>query len=60
MAQNIKVTRETFGDDAKSVPLKKGRIDVFGHTINDGQPIPERGYSPNAKTGHPAASEDKK
>jgi len=60
MAQNLKVTRETFGDDPKDPGLKKGRISVFGHSATgDGKPIPERGYSPNVKTGHPAASSDK-
>ena len=53
-------TEETFGVDVKNPPLMKGKMEAVGHTIKDGQPIPQKGYSPNVKTGHPAAAEDKK
>ena len=52
-------TEETFGVDAKNPTLKKGSMDVVGHMIVDGKPIPERGYSVNQKTGHPVTSSDK-
>jgi len=55
MAQNMNVTKETFGTDAKNPKLRKGKIEVVGHMINDGSPIPNRGVgSVNVKTGYPA------
>ena len=56
MAQNKRVTEETFGVDPKNPPLKKGSFDAFGHTIKDGSPIPSRGTSVNSKTGYPVDS----
>lgn len=53
-------TEETFGVDAKNPKLKKGSIEVVGHSsTSDGGAIPERGYSVNQKTGHPVAASDK-
>jgi len=53
-------TEEVYGNDAKSPKLKKGSMEVFGHSsTTDGGAIPERGYSVNQKTGHPVASSDK-
>jgi len=50
------VIEETFGGDIKSPGLKKGKIEIFGHTIKEGAAIPERGgagTSTNVKTGYP-------
>ena len=52
-------TEETFGVDAKNPGLKKGRIEVVGHASRS-MVDTTRGYSPNVKTGHPVAPEDKK
>ena len=57
MAQNMNVTKETFGTDAKNPKLRKGKMEVVGHMINDGMAIPTRGTSggsTNVKTGYPA------
>ena len=52
-------TEETFGVDTKNPTLKKGRIEVVGHAARSTVDT-TRGYSPNQKTGHPVAAEDKK
>jgi hypothetical protein len=57
MAQNMNVTKETFGTDAKDPKVKKGHVCVIGHMINDGEALPARGTpngSTNVKTGYPA------
>ena len=53
MANNKRVSEETFGTDPVSPRISGGRMPVFGHMINDGQPIPDRGVSVNVKTGFP-------
>jgi len=55
--RGLKESEETFGVDAKNPGLRKGKMEVVGHMIKDGSPIPERGSagtSPNTKTGFPA------
>jgi hypothetical protein len=50
-------TEETFGVDVKNPTVTGGTFEAVGHTIKDGQPIPQRGSagtSPNVKTGFPA------
>jgi len=52
MAKNERVSEETFGPPIVQVPVSKGRIALFGNTIND-KAIPSRGTSVNVKTGYP-------
>lgn len=53
MANNKKVSEETFGADPVSPKVSGGgRICTFGHAIND-RAIPDRGTSVNTKTGYP-------
>lgn len=50
------VIEETFGGDIKSPSVKKGEVCIFGHTVKEGQALPERGgggTSTNVKTGYP-------
>jgi len=54
MAKNERVSEESFGPGITSPKMTGGRIVLFGHTIKDGQPIPDRGTSVNVKTGFPA------
>lgn len=57
MPRNIKVTEETFGVDATNPKLRKGSIEIVGHTVRNGEAIPERGnFSVNTKTGEPVKS----
>ncbi len=56
---NKSVTSETFGSDAPTPKISKGSITTMGELVNDSA-IPSRGFSPNVKTGHPAASTEKK
>ena len=56
---NKSVTSHTFGDDAPTPKISKGTITTMGNLIND-RAIPERGFSPNVKTGHPVAGSEKK
>jgi hypothetical protein len=53
MAQSKKTTEETYGMDAKSPKVSKGSIVTMGHSAIEGA-IPDRGTSPNTKTGYPA------
>lgn len=50
---NLKVSQETFGVDPVSPKVVGGKIALFGHTIKEGQAIPDRGTSVNSKTGFP-------
>ncbi len=52
MAKNERVSEETFGSPIPQIPLKKGSIATFGHTVNDSA-MPDRGVSVNVKTGYP-------
>lgn len=53
MANNKKVSEETFGTDPVSPKISGGAtIVTFGHAIND-RAIPDRGTSVNQKTGYP-------
>jgi hypothetical protein len=52
MAKNERVSEETFGGPVTSPKITGGKIALFGHMIND-RVIPDRGFSPNVKTGHP-------
>lgn len=54
MANNKKVSEETFGTDPSSPRITGGRMPIFGHMVKDGQPIPDRGTSVNVKTGFPS------
>jgi hypothetical protein len=56
MAQNVKVTEETFGTDPSNPKVRKGTVEIFGHTVKDGAAIPDKGFSVNVKTGEPAKS----
>jgi hypothetical protein len=53
MAKNERVSEETFGPPIVQVPVSKGRIALFGNTINN-TAIPKRGTSVNQKTDYPA------
>ena len=54
MANNRKVSEETFGTDPVSPKISGGgSITTFGHTVSEGQAIPDRGTSVNVKTGYP-------
>jgi hypothetical protein len=46
------VSRETFGGPIAQIPVSKGKIVLFGNTINDSA-LPSRGTSVNQKTGYP-------
>lgn len=53
MANNKKVSEETFGTDPVRPKVSGGgTICTFGHLINE-RPIPDRGTSVNTKTGYP-------
>lgn len=52
MAKNEAVSERTFGPPIAQVPVSKGKIVLFGNTINDSA-IPSRGTSVNVKTGYP-------
>jgi hypothetical protein len=52
MAKNERVSEETFGGPVSNPKMTGGSIKLFGHMIND-RVIPDRGFSPNVKTGHP-------
>lgn len=54
MANNKRVSEETFGTDPVSPRISGGKMPVFGHMVHSGQPIPDRGTSVNVKTGYPA------
>jgi hypothetical protein len=54
MANNKRVSEETFGVDPSSHKVVGGKIVTFGHTVKDGAAIPDRGTSVNVKTGYPA------
>ena len=54
MANNKRVSEETFGSDPVSPRISGGKFTAFGHMVKDGQPIPDRGTSVNSKTGYPA------
>ena len=54
MGNNKRVSEETFGVDPVSPKMVGGKICTFGHTVKDGQAIPDRGTSVNSKTGFPA------
>lgn len=54
MANNKKISEETFGTDPVSPKISGGgTITTFGHTVREGQAIPDRGTSVNTKTGYP-------
>lgn len=53
MALNEKIAEETFGERPVTRDLKGGKMPIFGHTVHRGEPMPERGTSPNVKTGFP-------
>jgi hypothetical protein len=53
MAKNDRVSEETFGPTVTAPKMTGGKIALFGHMINSGQPIPDRGTSVNVKTGYP-------
>ena len=54
MAKNERVSEETFGGPVVSPKVSGGgSIVTFGHTVKEGQAIPDRGTSVNVKTGYP-------
>lgn len=59
MANNKRVSEETFGTDPASPRISGGKMPVFGHLVKDGQPIPDRGTSVNVKTGYPSKGQGK-
>ena len=56
---NKKVSEETFGTDPVSPKISGGTMPIFGHTIKEGQSIPDRGTSVNVKTGYPSKGQGK-
>ena len=56
---NKRVSEESFGIDPTSPAIKGGSFPIFGHTVRSGAPIPDRGFSPNEKTGYPSKGQGK-
>lgn len=51
---STRITEESFGVDPRNPSLGKGSIEIFGHTVHDGEKFPPaRPVSSNTKTGYP-------
>lgn len=53
MGNNKRVSEETFGTTPVSPKIGGVKFAAFGHTVHEGQAIPDRGTSVNTKTGYP-------
>lgn len=58
MANNKKVSEETFGTDPVSPKIRGAAFPIFGHMVKD-EPMPDRGTSVNQKTGYPSKGQGK-